>query len=92
MQAPPETSSTAEKKGDDGDDKQRCSVGILIKKDSKGNMKVRGFATGGPAERSGKIKVRIGHACGFMRMCVYMCVCIYMYVYVTEPCGEVGQD
>ncbi len=34
-------------------------------------MKVRGFATGCPAERSGKIKVRFG---------VCMCVCVCMYV------------
>lgn len=35
----------------------KCSVGLLVKKDSKGGLKVRGFASGGPAERCGKIKV-----------------------------------
>ncbi len=72
MQTPPEASASGEKKTDNSDDNQRCSVGILIKKDSKGNMKVRGFATGGPAERSGKIKVRFWH--------VYVCICMYEYV------------
>ncbi len=57
MQAQSEAGASGEHKEDESDEKQRCSVGILIKKDSKGNLKVRGFATGGPAERCGKIKV-----------------------------------
>uniref|UniRef100_A0A7S0EII9 PDZ domain-containing protein n=1 Tax=Hanusia phi TaxID=3032 RepID=A0A7S0EII9_9CRYP len=37
----------------------RCSVGLLVRKDSRGNLRVRGFAPGGPADRCGRIQV--GH-------------------------------
>ena len=37
----------------------QCSVGLLVRRNSRGYLKVRGFAAGGPAERCGQIKV--GH-------------------------------
>ena len=40
-----------------GSGEDKCSVGLLVRKDGRGYLKVRGFAPGGPAERSGKIEI-----------------------------------
>ena len=49
-----------DRRGDGGGGGEgQCSVGLLVRRNSRGYLKVRGFAAGGPAERCGQIKV--GH-------------------------------
>ena len=72
------TAAGGDRGGDEGGGGEgKCSVGLLVRRNSRGYLKVRGFAAGGPAERCGQIKV--GH------VLVQVCPAPQPYTVNPEP-------